>query len=105
MSEVPSNPTVPELVQLMINEIKANPGIVVRWGEAMLLVGEIDRLRAQIAGMVPDASLGRMVREMPKYTELIHFGNGRWWYGHRISAFGKDVDTPEAVLDAAQKQM
>jgi hypothetical protein len=46
-----------------------------------------------------------MVREMPKYTELIHFGNGRWWYGHRISAFGKDADTPEAVLDAAQKQM
>jgi hypothetical protein len=104
MSEVVSNPTVPELVQLMIDEIKDNPNTTVRWGEAMLLVGEIDRLRDQVAGIAPDASLGRMVREMPKYTELIHYGNGRWWYGHRISAFGKDADTPEAALEGVRKE-
>ncbi len=65
---------------------------------------ENEKLKARVAELEADARLGRMVREMPKYTELVHYGNGRFWYGHRISGFGKEGDTPEAALEAAQKE-
>ena len=43
------NPTVPELLEMLIEQIKADPSMTLRWGEAMILVGEIDRLRERVA--------------------------------------------------------
>ena len=43
------NPTAPELLEMLIEQIKADPSMTLRWGEAMILVGEIDRLRERVA--------------------------------------------------------
>jgi len=68
------------------------------------LASEIVRLCERVAGLEADAVLGRMVREMPKETHLIHSIYGDWWFGRNVKGdFGNTGPTPEAVLEAARK--
>jgi hypothetical protein len=62
--------------------------------------------RERVAELEPDAKLGRMVREMPVEQRLIHTVYGDWWYGRNVRGeFGATGASPEAVLEAARKEI
>lgn len=77
---------------------------------AGLLTARVDHLQADVreenrelherlALQEPDATLGRLVREMPKEYHLIHTVYGTWWFGRNVRGeFGKSGDMPEAAL-------
>ena len=71
-----------------------------------LLAAALRAERRRVAKLEPDAKLGRMVREMPVEQRLIHTVYGDWWYGRNVRGeFGATGASPEAVLEAARKEI
>lgn len=63
------------------------------------LQAEVERLKAEVRGLLGDALLGRLVKAMPEKWTLLHCVG--YWSAHGEVEHGANGDTPTLALVAA----